>query len=111
MFFITSADSATYVLGMISGNGNLNPSNRIKIMWGLIVAGSSIVFLLAGGLEAVRTLSIVVASPFTLLMVIICYTILKALKKDRLEMLDEMEDTNESSDESISSSIPKKKSS
>ncbi len=110
-FLITSADSATFVLGMLSDGGNLNPSNQIKIMWGLIIAGSSIVFLLAGGLEAVKTLSIVVASPFTLLMVIICYSILKALKKDGFETSEELEAENESNIDSIHSNSSKKKSS
>ncbi|NAP01390.1 BCCT family transporter, partial [Halomonas sp. MG34] len=34
IFFITSADSATFVLGMLSTNGLLNPANSVKIMWG-----------------------------------------------------------------------------
>lgn len=51
IFFITSADSATFVLGMLSSNGDLNPSNKVKIAWELITAGSATVFLLAGGLE------------------------------------------------------------
>ncbi|WP_240458751.1 BCCT family transporter [Virgibacillus sp. Bac330] len=81
-FFITSADSATFVLGMLSDKGNLNPSNRIKMTWGIISSGSAIVFLLAGGLDAVKTISIVVASPFTFIMLFICYSIIKSLKSE-----------------------------
>ncbi|ALX50044.1 BCCT family transporter [Lentibacillus amyloliquefaciens] len=81
-FFITSADSATFVLGMLSSNGNINPLNRVKIAWGFITAGSATVFLLAGGLDAVRTISIVVASPFTIISIFICWALLKALKKE-----------------------------
>ncbi|NWO15105.1 BCCT family transporter [Virgibacillus sp.] len=81
-FFITSADSATFVLGMLSDKGNLNPSNRIKMTWGIISSGSAIVFLLAGGLDAVKTISIVVASPFTIMMLFICYSIIKSLKRE-----------------------------
>lgn len=33
-FFITSADSATFVLGMQTTNGSLNPSAFIKVTWG-----------------------------------------------------------------------------
>jgi len=82
VFFITSADSATYVLGMLSSNGDLNPSGRIKITWGLITAGSATVFLLAGGLDAVRTISIVVASPFTIFSIFICWAIVKAIRSE-----------------------------
>src|SRR5690606_2961572 len=34
-FFITSADSATFVLGMQSTNGSLHPSNMVKLTWGI----------------------------------------------------------------------------
>src|SRR5699024_6642477 len=36
-FFITSADSAMFVLGMMSENGNQNPKNFTKLTWGIIV--------------------------------------------------------------------------
>ncbi|ASN04843.1 BCCT family transporter [Virgibacillus necropolis] len=81
-FFITSADSATFVLGMLSSNGDLNPSNKVKIAWGIITAGSAIVFLLAGGLDAVKTISIVVASPFTIISIFISWALIKALRKE-----------------------------
>ncbi|MFD2704948.1 BCCT family transporter [Salibacterium lacus] len=81
-FFITSADSATFVLGMLSSNGDLDPSNKIKITWGIIIAGSATVFLSAGGLDAVKTISIVAASPFSIILIFISWSILKALKKE-----------------------------
>lgn len=81
-FFITSADSATFVLGMLSSDGSLNPSGRVKITWGLITAGSATVFILAGGLDAVRTISIVVASPFTIIIILISWALIKALKNE-----------------------------
>ncbi|SFP02809.1 BCCT family transporter [Salibacterium halotolerans] len=81
-YFITSADSATFVLGMLSCNGDLHPSNKIKITWGIIIAGSATVFLLAGGLDAVKTISIVVASPFSIILIFICWSIVKAMRKE-----------------------------
>lgn len=81
-FFITSADSATFVLGMLSSNGDLDPSNKVKVAWGFITAGSATVFLLAGGLDAVKTISIVVASPFTIILIFISWALLRALRKE-----------------------------
>ncbi|ENH95915.1 choline/carnitine/betaine transporter [Gracilibacillus halophilus YIM-C55.5] len=81
-YFVTSADSATFVLGMLSSEGNLNPSNQLKILWGIITAGSATVFLLAGGLDAVKTISIVVATPFTIVLLFICVATLKEMKKE-----------------------------
>ncbi|WP_200843290.1 BCCT family transporter, partial [Raoultella sp. 18086] len=39
VFFVTSGDSATLVLGTMSTRGDPNPSARVKIVWGLLVAG------------------------------------------------------------------------
>src|SRR5690625_6414118 len=44
-FFITSADSATFVLGMQTTNGMLNPPLKIKLTWGLIQGGAAAVLL------------------------------------------------------------------
>ncbi|SFM15051.1 BCCT family transporter [Salibacterium qingdaonense] len=82
-YFVTSADSATMVLSMLSSKGNLNPPNKLKIMWGIITAGSATVFLLAGGLDSVKTISIVVASPFAVILIFICAAILKELKREK----------------------------
>ncbi|TCP22670.1 glycine betaine transporter [Scopulibacillus darangshiensis] len=84
-FFITSADSAVFVLGILSMKGDLNPSKKIKMIWGIIVAGAAVVFLVAGGLEAVKTISIVIASPFTIIMLFICYSLFKAIRSDYLQ--------------------------
>src|SRR5699024_8918325 len=48
-FFSTSADSATFVLGMQTAYGTLSPSGFIKIVWGVALAAIAYVLLLAGG--------------------------------------------------------------
>ncbi|RJS56708.1 BCCT family transporter [Bacillus subtilis] len=82
IFFITSADSATHVLCILSNGGQLKPDNLLKVFWGVMTAGSAIVFLLAGGLEAIKTVAIVVATPFTILLLFIGYSVLKSLQKE-----------------------------
>lgn len=56
-FFITSADSATFGLGMQTTNGNLNPPNAVKLSWGVIQAATASVLLASGGLGALQTAS------------------------------------------------------
>lgn len=85
-FFITSADSATFVLGMLSENGNLNPKNNIKIIWGIILSVMSIVLLLSGGLSALQNILIIVAFPFSLIMVFIVISLIKELLHEQKEM-------------------------
>lgn len=81
-FFVSSADSATYVLGMFTSNGDLNPSNKKKITWGIIQALLAIVLLISGGLDTLQTVSIVSAFPFAVIMLISIISIMKALKQE-----------------------------
>ncbi|MEW5927423.1 MAG: BCCT family transporter [Gemmatimonadota bacterium] len=84
-FFVTSADSATFVLGMLSSEGRLTPTNRVKLTWGALQSSIAAVLLVSGGLEGLQTASIVAAAPFAIIMVLMCVSILRALQEeDRL---------------------------
>lgn len=79
MFVITSADSATFVLGMFTSKGVLNPTRFVRILWGVLQLLMAGVLLLSGGLFGLRTVSIIAAFPFMLLMVLMAYSLLKDL--------------------------------
>jgi len=81
-FFITSADSATFVIGMQTTNGMLNPPVRIKLTWGIIQAGAATVLLWSGGLNALQTASIISAFPFTIILTVMMFSIHKALQQE-----------------------------
>lgn len=85
-FFITSADSATYVLAMLSEKGNLTPSNRKKVMWGVLLALIAIVLLFFGGLAALQNTLIIVALPFSVVMIFLMVSLLKELNHEREQM-------------------------
>ncbi|MBX3656492.1 MAG: BCCT family transporter [Ramlibacter sp.] len=85
LFFVTSGDSATLVLGMMTSGGNENPSARIKIVWGALVSGIAISLLLAGGLKSVQTATIVFALPFTLVIVLMAVSLWRGLREDHAQ--------------------------
>jgi glycine betaine transporter len=85
VFFVTSGDSAVLVLGMMSSGGNPNPPARIKVVWGMLVAGIAISLLLAGGLQAVQTATIVFALPFALVIVLMVLSLWRAMREDWIE--------------------------
>lgn len=85
-FFITSADSATYVLAMLSDDGNLKPKNDLKIFWGVLLATIAIVLLLSGGLVALQNTLIIVAFPFSLIMVLIMVSLVIELLHEKDKM-------------------------
>ncbi|PWW31062.1 glycine betaine transporter [Cytobacillus oceanisediminis] len=81
-FFVTSADSATFVLGMQTTNGDLNPPNFVKIVWGLFLSASAVVLMLSGGLSAMQTAIIVSAFPLTFVLIAMSFAILKEFRKE-----------------------------
>ncbi|MFC0469245.1 BCCT family transporter [Halalkalibacter kiskunsagensis] len=81
-FFVTSADSATFVLGMQTTGGKLNPSNRVKVTWGLILVASTAVLMASGGLSGLQTAIIVSALPLSFIVLAMCYGLVKELNQD-----------------------------
>ena len=81
-FFITSADSATFVLGTLTTRGNLNPPNVIKFTWGTIQSVAAAVLLWSGGLKGLQTGSILAAFPFALIMMVMVWSLLKSFREE-----------------------------
>ncbi|GAE28021.1 glycine betaine transporter OpuD [Halalkalibacter wakoensis JCM 9140] len=91
-FFVTSADSATVVLGMQTTNGNLNPPNQVKFVWGLIISATAAVLLSTDkGLGALQTAAIIAALPFTVIMIFMVFSVMKSLKEEKPTLASEKE--------------------
>ena len=82
-FFITSANSAIYVLGMFTSRGSLNPKNTNKVLWGVIQALFAIVFIMLGGLDILQRFAIVVSFPFAIIIIAIAIALIQELKKEK----------------------------
>ncbi|MEG1912831.1 MAG: BCCT family transporter [Cloacibacillus sp.] len=80
-FFVTSANSGTFVLAMFSTYGDLNPPKSKMVVWGVLMAALAVVLLLTGGLQNLQTVSLAAAMPFSLIMVCACASFWKALTK------------------------------
>ncbi|NMV97222.1 glycine betaine transporter OpuD [Bacillus velezensis] len=83
VFFITSADSATFVLGMQTSYGSLDPSNRVKIIWGVIQSAVAAVLLYSGGLAALQNTAILAAVPFSVVILLMIVSLYKSLASER----------------------------
>lgn len=90
-FFITSADSASTVMGSMSQRGQLVANRGVTVLWGALTAVIALMLLLTGGDEALTNLqnvTIIAASPFLLVIIALMFSIYKALSNDQL-YLDE----------------------
>ncbi|MFD1851338.1 glycine betaine uptake BCCT transporter [Oceanobacillus bengalensis] len=81
-FFITSADSATFVLGMQTTNGSLTPPTAVKLTWGLAQSAVATVLLYVGGLQALQNTIIAAALPFSFVVMLMVISLMKALNKE-----------------------------
>lgn len=85
IFFITAADSASVVMGILTTRGSQNPPKLIVVFWGVVMAGIAVVMLLLGdetALEGLQSLVIVTAVPFALVMILIMIAWLRELRTD-----------------------------
>ena len=83
-FFVSSADSATFVLGMFSAKGSMEPTNKVKLVWGILQALVAVALLLSGGLQGLQTMSIVTALPFSIILVLMMLSLIMELRKEKI---------------------------
>ncbi len=88
-FLVTSADSGILVMNTIMSGGDQNVGNKHKIVWGLILTAVIGTLLIAGKtnggsdpMEALKSAMIIGALPFTMVMGLMCVSLVKALYRD-----------------------------
>ena len=82
-FLVTSADSAVLIVNTINSGGDEGPKARPHIIFwgaalGLVVAG----LLISGGTGAIQTAMVIGALPFSVVMVLMCFALIKAIWND-----------------------------
>jgi choline/glycine/proline betaine transport protein len=81
-FFVTSADSGALVIDMITSGAVPNPPVWQRIFWAICAGVVAAVLLVAGGLQALQTAALASALPFAVIMLFICYGLLRALQTE-----------------------------
>ncbi|MFC3850210.1 BCCT family transporter [Corynebacterium hansenii] len=92
-FFITTADSASTVMGTMSQRGRVNPTPWVSGVWGLMTTLIAVAMLLSGGtdiLSSLQTIIIVAGSPFLLVVIALLASLIRGVANDP-SRLDEKE--------------------
>jgi len=87
IFFVSGADAASVVMGTLSQRGSIEPSRGIVIFWGAVMGAIAAVMLLVGGSDAlsgIQNITIIMALPFVIVMVLLCVSLYKDLRHDPL---------------------------
>ncbi|WP_174615930.1 BCCT family transporter [Virgibacillus ihumii] len=82
LFFITSADSAVFVLGMLSSQGSINPSGVVKIVWGISLSAMAAIIVYFGGAQGLQNVLIIAAFPFSVVVLLMGYSFYKTANKE-----------------------------
>jgi len=83
IFFVTSSDSGSLVMDILSSGGHTDTPAAQKTFWALLVGAVAAILLLVGGLTALQTAAITTALPFAVIMVLICAGLFRALRAER----------------------------
>ncbi|MGF1483640.1 MAG: BCCT family transporter [Opitutales bacterium] len=79
-FFVTSSDSGSLVIDIITAGGNTDPPVAQRIFWAVLEGVVAAVLLLGGGLGALQTASITTGLPFACVLLLMCISLYKALR-------------------------------
>jgi choline/glycine/proline betaine transport protein len=81
-WFVTSSDSGTLVMCTMLSMGDEHPPIKFRIFWGLISGAVAAVLMLAGGLSALQTASIVAGLPIAVIVLLMIYGMVKTLHEE-----------------------------
>jgi len=91
IFLVTSADSGTFVLSMLTMNGNLNPSLSHKLVWGVLIAAITTGTVLSGSVPVAMAMAIVGALPFSVFLLLQIVGFLREIRKELHDPADQNE--------------------
>jgi choline/glycine/proline betaine transport protein len=83
VFFVTSSDSGSLVVDILTSGGDRESPPWQKVFWALLEGAVAAILLVAGGLAALQTAAITTALPFAAIMLLICFSLHKGLRAER----------------------------
>jgi choline/glycine/proline betaine transport protein len=83
VFFVTSSDSGSLVIDIITAGGNLNPPVAQRVFWAVTEGVVAAVLLAGGGLLALQTAAIMTGLPFALVLVAMCFGLYRSFNRDK----------------------------
>jgi choline/carnitine/betaine transport len=93
IFFVSGADAASIVMGTLSQRGTIEPQRWVVIFWGVVMGAIAAIMLIIGAgkgdaLTGIQNITIIMAAPFALVMVVLCVALAKDLHDDPLMRRD-----------------------
>src|SRR5690606_37588637 len=87
LFFVTSSDSGSLVVDMLASGGNVEPPVWSRVLWAVLEGAVAVALVLAGGLTALRGVAISIALPFSIVMIVMCFALVRQFRVERHKTL------------------------
>ena len=83
IFLVTSADSGSFVLSMMTSEGKLDPPIAYKMVWGTLVAVLTVATLFSGSVEVAKAMAVTGAVPFSVVLLLQIIGFLRVIRSER----------------------------
>jgi choline/glycine/proline betaine transport protein len=85
VFFVTSSDSGSFVIDMLTSGGDLHPAVQTRVFWAITEGAVAAALLLAGGtagLEGLQAGAVAAGFPFAIVLVFATWSLLRGLRSE-----------------------------
>ncbi len=87
-FFVTSSDSGSLVIDGLTSGGKLHAPVGQRVFWATTEGAVAAILLIGGGLGALQAGAISTGLPFTIVLLVMCYSLQKGLNKEHQDLVD-----------------------
>ena len=84
IFFITSADSGSLVIDTITAGGKMDAPVQQRVFWCVLAGMVAIALMLGGGMASLQALTISIALPFVIVMLMMCIGLFNGLRAEKI---------------------------
>ncbi len=84
LFFVTSSDSGSFVIDMLTAGGHTNPPVVQRVFWAVTEGCVAATLLIGGGLQALQAAAITTGLPLAVVLVVLCYTLFRGLAQEQV---------------------------
>ena len=84
LFFVTSSDSGSLVIDMLTAGGHTEPPKIQRVFWAVTEGVVAATLLIGGGLQALQTAAISTGLPIAGILLVLCYTLYKGLATETI---------------------------
>jgi BCCT family betaine/carnitine transporter len=84
IFFITSADSGSLVIDTITAGGKMDAPVQQRVFWCVLAGMVAIALMLGGGMASLQALTISIALPFAVVMLLMCIGLFNGLRTEKI---------------------------